>query len=160
MKTGKRKAFTAALLFSLTAVLFGCASSTPYLPSAPLTKPVTTNPNEYRYLIGPGDSVNIFVWRNQEVSTTVTVRPDGLITTPLVEDLQASNLTPTQLARNIENKLSKYIKNPIVTVTVDAFVGPYTETSACGWRSNQSASITLSRTYDVARRHDCGGWAY
>lgn len=80
---------------------------------------------DYNYIIGPGDNVNIFVWRNPEVSTSVPVRPDGKITTPLVEDLQASGKTPTELARKIEEVLSTYIKDPSVTVIVTGFVGPY-----------------------------------
>ena len=79
------------------------------------------------YLIGPGDSVNIIVWRNPEVSLTVSVRPDGKITTPLVEDLAASGKTSTQLARDIEQALSKFIQQPVVTVIVTNFSGPYGE---------------------------------
>jgi polysaccharide export outer membrane protein len=79
------------------------------------------------YLIGPGDSVNIVVWRNPEVSTTVPVRPDGKITTPLVEDLPASGKTSTELARDIEKALSKFIQQPVVTVIVTGFVGTYGE---------------------------------
>lgn len=79
------------------------------------------------YLIGPGDSVNIIVWRNPEVSMSVAVRPDGKITTPLVEDLPASGKTSTELARDIEKALSKFIQQPVVTVIVSGFVGPYTE---------------------------------
>ena len=79
------------------------------------------------YLIGAGDGVNIFVWRNPELSSTVTVRPDGKITTPLIEDVPASGKTPTQLARDMEKELSVYVKNPVVTVMVNGFVGPYSE---------------------------------
>lgn len=79
------------------------------------------------YLIGPGDSVNIIVWRNPEVSLTVAVRPDGKITTPLVEDLAASGKTSTQLARDIEQALGKFIQQPVVTVIVTNFSGPYGE---------------------------------
>ncbi|MBE3024669.1 sugar ABC transporter substrate-binding protein [Janthinobacterium sp. BJB1] len=79
------------------------------------------------YLIGPGDSVNIIVWRNPEVSLTVAVRPDGKITTPLVEDLAASGKTSTQLARDVEQALSKFIQQPVVTVIVTNFSGPYGE---------------------------------
>ena len=79
------------------------------------------------YLIGPGDMVDVIVWRNPEVSMAVPVRPDGKITTPLVEDLPASGKTSTQLARDIEQALSKYIQQPVVTVVVTEFVGPYTE---------------------------------
>jgi polysaccharide export outer membrane protein len=79
------------------------------------------------YVIGPGDSLNVFVWGDSELSTEVVVRPDGLITTPLVEDLQASGKTPTELARSLEEKLSKFVKNPKVTISVTSFVGRYTE---------------------------------
>lgn len=82
---------------------------------------------DYTYLIGPGDSVEIFVWRNPEVSDTVVVRPDGKISTPLVEDLDASGKTPTELARSIEGVLSQYIKDPLVTVIVNEFVGRFQE---------------------------------
>lgn len=89
------------------------------------------NPDEkpvaHDYLIGPGDNVDIIVWRNPEVSMAVPVRPDGKITTPLVEDLPASGKTSTQLARDIEEALSKYIQQPVVTVVVTEFIGPYTE---------------------------------
>ena len=82
---------------------------------------------EHDYLIGPGDDIDIIVWRNPEVSMLVSVRPDGKITTPLVEDLVASGKTSTQLARDIEEGLSKYIQQPVVTVIVKRFVGPYSE---------------------------------
>ncbi|MFP4560967.1 MAG: XrtA/PEP-CTERM system exopolysaccharide export protein [Thiohalorhabdus sp.] len=97
----------------------GCGG--PGLPEgAPKKLDVDETPH---YLIGPGDSVNIFVWRNEELSVTVPVRPDGRITTPLVEDVVASGRTPTQLARVMENELSTYIKEPEVTVMVDQFQG-------------------------------------
>ncbi len=79
------------------------------------------------YLIGPGDNVNIFVWGNPELSSSVPVRPDGRITTPLIEDVPASGKTPTQLARDMEKRLARYIKNPVVTVIVTGFVGRYSE---------------------------------
>lgn len=84
-------------------------------------------PHLHDYLIGPGDTVQIIVWRNPEVSMAVPVRPDGKITTPLVDDLRATGKTSTQLARDIEKMLSKYIQQPVVTVIVTGFVGPYSE---------------------------------
>lgn len=93
----------------------------------PLIETAPTHSETAAYLIGPGDSVNIFVWGNQELSATVPVRPDGRITTPLVEDVQASGKTSTELAREMERHLSRYIKNPIVTVYVSGFVGRYQE---------------------------------
>jgi polysaccharide export outer membrane protein len=79
------------------------------------------------YLIGPGDGVNIVVWRNPDLSASIPVRPDGMISTPLVEDLPASGKTATQLARDIEKVLAKYIQSPMVTVVVTNFVGPYNQ---------------------------------
>ena len=79
------------------------------------------------YLIGPGDTINIVVWRNPDLSMSVPVRPDGKISTPLVEDLWASDKTATQLARDIEKVLAKYIQSPVVTVIVTSFVGPYSQ---------------------------------
>jgi polysaccharide export outer membrane protein len=78
------------------------------------------------YLIGPGDVLNVFVWRQDELSrTSVPVRPDGQISTPLVEDMVAVNKTPTQLARDIEGVLSEFIRSPKVTVIVEQFVGTF-----------------------------------
>lgn len=85
---------------------------------------VAFNPD---YIIGPGDTLGIFVWRNTEVSQSVPVRPDGKISTPLVEDLVAAGKTPTQLARDIERVLANYLKEPLVTVIVTGFVGPYSQ---------------------------------
>lgn len=99
-------------------VLGGCAAK-PTLPMDPAPAG--------DYLIGAGDTVSIVVWRNPEVSQTVPVRPDGKITTPLVEDLQASGKTSTELARDIEKALSKFIQQPVVTVVVTGFVGTYGE---------------------------------
>jgi polysaccharide export outer membrane protein len=89
--------------------------------------PVETQVTDAQYLIGPGDAVNIIVWRNPEVSMSVPVRPDGKITTPLVEDLPAAGKTSTALARDIEKALAKYIQQPVVTVVVTSFVGNYDE---------------------------------
>ncbi|WP_034435529.1 XrtA/PEP-CTERM system exopolysaccharide export protein [Candidatus Contendibacter odensensis] len=114
----------------LSAIVLGaCASSKEgvSLPSSTSYGSQTTSPETYNYLIGPGDSVQIFVWRNPEVSQGVTVRPDGKISTPLVEDLQASGKTPTQLARDLEKALETYIRQPIVTVIVAGGIGPYSE---------------------------------
>jgi polysaccharide export outer membrane protein len=79
------------------------------------------------YIIGPGDRLNIFVWRNSDISATVPVRPDGKISTPLVEDMQAVGKTPTQLARDIEAVLQEYIRAPQVNVIVEDFVGIFDE---------------------------------
>ena len=106
----------------LVLVLSACTKSYPPLEGGP--PPALVSPN---YIIGAGDNVDIFVWRNDELSASVTVRPDGKITTPLIEDVTASGKTPTQLARDMEKELEVYVKNPVVTVMVNGFVGPYSE---------------------------------
>jgi len=102
-------------------LLAGC--STPTYPPAPT---LAATP-DYLYKIGPLDSVNVNVWRNPELSMSVIVRPDGKISAPLIEDLPALGKDPTTLARDIERALSKYIRDPVVTVIVSGFVGPYPE---------------------------------
>jgi len=84
-------------------------------------------PSDYTYKIGPGDSVNIFVWGNPDISTTATVRPDGKITIPLAEDLLASGKTPSQLARVMEKALAKYVRDPQVVIMVGGFQGVYSQ---------------------------------
>jgi len=106
--------------------LFGC-SSTNTLPQATLHSSANVDVSSYKYLIGAGDVVKIFVWREPEVSGTFTVRPDGMITTSLVEDIKVTGKTPTELARTIEDVLSVYVKEPVVTVTVNKFTGPFSE---------------------------------
>lgn len=105
----------------------------------------TASPDEYNYLIGPGDEVQIFVWRNPEVSQSVTVRPDGKISTPLVEDLQASGKTPTQLARDLEKALETYIRQPIVTVIVAGGIGPYSEQIRVVGQATKPQAIAYKR---------------
>jgi len=103
------------------AAITGCATS-PYPPA-----PQSAATPDYLYKIGPLDTVNVIVWRNPEISTSVTIRPDGKITAPLIEDLPALGRDSTTLARDIEKALSKYIRDPVVTVIVGGFNGPYPE---------------------------------
>lgn len=118
--SGVGAAFRWIVIGFLGAVLFGCATGNPPAPSA------AASPG-YNYIIGPGDTVNIVVWRNPELSMSVPVRPDGKIAAPLVEDLPAMGKDATTLARDIEAALGKFIRDPVVTVVVTAFVGPYSE---------------------------------
>jgi polysaccharide export outer membrane protein len=104
------------------ALLVGCSTTEPLPAIAPISD--ASSPD---YVIGPLDSLQVFVWRNPEVTTTVPVRPDGRISTPLIEDMQAAGKTPTQLARDIEKELSKYIVDPVVTVIVSGFNGPFSQ---------------------------------
>lgn len=95
------------------------------LPPAPFV-PANEGPGP-NYLIGPLDGLNIFVWRNPELSVGVTVRPDGRLSMPLIDDLAATGKTPSELARDIEEELSVYIQQPIVTVVVSNFSGPFSQ---------------------------------
>lgn len=86
-----------------------------------------SDPSMENYLIGPGDELDIFVWRNADLTTKVPVRPDGKISIPLVDDVIAVGKTPSMLSREIEERLKAYIKDPIVTVIVSNFVGPFSQ---------------------------------
>ncbi|MGR5145006.1 XrtA/PEP-CTERM system exopolysaccharide export protein [Photobacterium alginatilyticum] len=125
----KGKCFLSLVVaFILTTLLAGCTSSNlQTLPSATTHPSLTKNINDYKYLIGPGDNLNIFVWGNPEISGTFTVRPDGKLSTSLVDDIDASGRTPTELASSIESRLAAYVRDPIVTVIVEDFIGPYSE---------------------------------
>lgn len=104
------------------ALLAACASSS-RLPPAP----ATLTSFDYNYIIGAGDSVNIIVWRNPELSMSVPVRPDGKLAAPLIDEITAQGKNSIELAREIEKSLAKYVRDPVVTVLVTAFVGPYSE---------------------------------
>lgn len=117
----KRTACTVGVI-AAAVVVGGCGFGGP--PRAPAT---VEQQADYHYVIGPGDSFQIMVWQNPEVSMSVTVRPDGMITTPLIEDLPAAGKTPTLLARDIEKALADYIRDPIVTVIMGGFGGPYSQ---------------------------------
>lgn len=108
---------------AITFVLAGCASSAGKYPPAPATAAT----QDYNYIIGPGDNINIIVWRNPELSMAVPVRPDGKISTPLVDEMVAQGKNSIEIARDIEKQLGKYVRDPVVTVIVTGFVGPYSE---------------------------------
>lgn len=125
-KTGKcfgavRGFLTGLFAIALVAALPGCSlfggADGPMLESV--------SPEKAEYHIGPLDTLQIFVWRNPDLSTSVPVRPDGRISVPLIEDLEVAGKTPTALARDIEKKLAVFIQDPIVTVIVSSFVGPF-----------------------------------
>ena len=107
----------------LVGLLAGCASGPSSQQISELQAAAESRQSEYR--IGPGDNLQIFVWQHPDVSVTVPVRPDGRISTPLVEDLPAVGKTPTQLARDIEAALSEFIRAPTVSVIVSNFVGTF-----------------------------------
>jgi polysaccharide biosynthesis/export protein len=109
-----------AVRVALLGVFALAACATAYPPA-----PKTAAASDQAYVIGPLDNLAITVWRNPELSTTSQVRPDGRISSPLVEDLPAAGRTPAELAREIEKALSKFIRDPVVTVIVGGFQGTY-----------------------------------
>ena len=109
-----------ALAIALVGV--GCSSTGNLRPA-----PAVAGAGDYSYVVGAGDTLNIIVWRNPELSLVVPVRPDGKISAPLVDELVAQGKTSTTIARDIEKKLSTYVRDPVVTVIVTSFVGPYSE---------------------------------
>ena len=111
--THKIRLVPVALL--LAALITGCSSSGGKL--LPDTPPKATD----TYLIGPGDNLQIFVWRNPELSSSVTVRPDGKISSPLISELDVTGLEAPVVAGLIETELAKYIRTPLVTVIVSNF---------------------------------------
>lgn len=138
------------LLLSLCATV-GCSSSAPAAKAAPATAVVPAQPAKppaplpastpasapapvpgNEYVIGPGDALEVFVWRNPELSSKVPVRPDGKISTPLVEDMIAVGKTPTQLARDIEKVLAEYVKSPQVNIIVSQPVSAFSQVKVIG----------------------------
>ncbi len=98
------------------------ACGTQYPPA-----PTSAASTDYRYVIGPLDTINVVVWRNPEVSGSFSVRPDGRISTPLVQDIPALGRNPAELAKDLEKALGKYIRDPVVTVIVTSFAGSSNE---------------------------------
>lgn len=113
--------FGAGVILAIGVLAGGCSTSSNDEAQAA----AATSKAAGDYVIGPGDTLQIFVWQHPEVSVTVPVRPDGRISTPLVEDLQAVGKTPTQLARDLEGQIGQYIRSPNVTVIVTTFVGTF-----------------------------------
>lgn len=125
-----KKHIARASVVLAVAAMAGCSSTPTYPPAPKLAPPpvsVDARISGWNYLLGPGDSVNVFVWRNPEVSGSFPIRPDGKMTMNLIEDMQAAGKTPTQLARDLEKALSKYIQEPIATVIVSGGIGPYNQ---------------------------------
>lgn len=103
-------------------MLSACASP----PAAPAVPPPTAAAaDDASYVIGPTDQLNVFVWRQPDLSSNAIVRPDGKISVPLINDMQAAGRTPTELSQAITARLAEYVQDPKVTVIVTNFVGPF-----------------------------------
>src|SRR5579863_2371715 len=113
-----------AVAMSLVAPMIALAQPA---ASASDQAPVPAAADASTYIIGPGDVLHIFVWKNPDLSTEVPVRPDGKITAPLVQDVQAEGKTPTQLAASLHDALAAYIQEPVVTVVVKSVAAPDNE---------------------------------
>lgn len=111
------------LAIGLLTLFSACESRLEVLPTAKLVYGIEALDTTYR--IGSSDSLQIFVWRNPELSTSVGVRPDGKITIPLIEDMPVAGKTTTELARDLEKKLAVYVQDPIVSVITRGGVGPF-----------------------------------
>lgn len=121
------------LFASLLTGLAVAACATGAVPPAPQdgAAPAASDASS-SYVIGPGDTVQVFVWRNPELTTTVPVRPDGKISTPLVEDMIAVGKTPSKLARDIEKVLAEYVRSPQVNVIVTQPVSTFSQVKVIG----------------------------
>lgn len=108
-------------------MLIGGLSACSNLSTAYPPAPSTTLSSDYNYIVGAGDTLNIIVWRNPELSMSVPVRPDGKVSTPLVDELVAQGKTTTEIARSVEKELSKLVRDPVVTIIATSFIGPYSE---------------------------------
>jgi len=110
---------------AMSVVLMSVVAACQMAPPAPPAPMITDGAPPSEYVVGPGDKLNVFVWRNPDLSVTVPVRPDGRISIPLVEDVVAVGKTSSGLARDIEGRLQKYVQDPVVTVIGESFVGPF-----------------------------------
>lgn len=152
----RRGAGAGCVLVLLAACLGGCSQHVadtfdwlPFVEGRPPLPAQAEGVDDYTYIIGPGDQLNVFVWRNPELSTSVAVRPDGKFSTSLVENLEAAGKTPSELSREIEAALSEYIRDPLVTVTVGGFVGEYYEQIRVVGEAANPASIPYRKNMSV-----------
>ncbi|WP_241505781.1 XrtA/PEP-CTERM system exopolysaccharide export protein [Parahaliea mediterranea] len=121
----------------LSVLLAACAGNS----SPPMSDAQRTAAADFDYVIGPGDTLEVFVWGNEELSSVGVVRPDGKFTTRLVEDLEASGKTSTQLARDIEKSYGEYVRQPVVSVIVNGFVGVPSQQVRVVGEAAQPASV-------------------
>ena len=140
-------------LKGLIAILTLCAGC--WLPALAANTPAKSTV-EADYVVGPGDVLQVFVWRNPELTVTVPVRPDGKISTPLVEDMVAVGKSPSQLARDIEKVLSEYVKSPQVNVIVTQPASVFSQVKVIG--QEEAPGAALSRRYDGAGCNSGNRW--
>lgn len=120
-------------------VLVGLGACSGVAAQEAATPPAPATGTTSEYIIGPGDTLQVFVWRNTELTTSVPVRPDGKISTPLVEDMIAVGKTPSKLARDIEVVLAEYIRQPQVNIIVTTAVSTFSQVKVIGQVTNPQA---------------------
>ncbi len=118
-----------ALLAALLVLVLGSVRAVAADPQGAPPQPAT---EQNQYLIGPGDMLQVFIWRNPELSASVPVRPDGRISTPLVENMVAVGKTPTQLARDMESVLGEYVRSPKVNIIVTQPLSTFSQVKVVG----------------------------
>lgn len=141
--------------------LGGCSRFSSDNGTAPVATTAATTAQSAEYVIGPGDSLSVFVYRSPELSMEVPVRPDGRISMPLVPDMVAAGKTPTGLGNDIQGKLKQYVNDPLVTVIVRQFVGPFdhqirvigeaTEPAALPYRDHMTLLDVMIATKGLTR---------
>ena len=114
------------------AFLLGSSLAIAQAPAPPSELPHAPGAANDDYIIGPGDTLQVFVWRNPDLSVTVPVRPDGKISTPLVEDMPAVGKTPTRLARDVEKVLAEYVRSPEVNIIVTQPASAFNQVKVIG----------------------------
>lgn len=142
-----------AFLMIVSLGLSACAGSGSSKASNTVNPEATAQPvtdfSNSDYSIGPGDSLDVHIWRHEDLSRVVPVRPDGKISTPLVEDMPASGKTASELARDIEMVLAEYIKTPKVTVIVTGFIGNATDQIRVIGQAGQPRSIPYTKNMSL-----------
>jgi polysaccharide export outer membrane protein len=133
--------FKALSLLAMANLVSGCTSGGGRAELPPASFVSTQEKPGEEYIIGPLDQLNIFVWRNPELSAKVQVRPDGRITTPLISDMPATGKTPAMLADDMKIALGEYIKDPIVSVIVENFSGTFSQQVRIVGATEKPASI-------------------
>jgi polysaccharide export outer membrane protein len=122
-----KNTWLSALLVVATALLMGACASEPETKDKAAAPGATAQVEQSEYRIGPGDTLQVFVWNQPELTVTVPVRPDGMISTPLISGVPAEGKTATQLAKDLEAALSEFVRNPTVSVMITGFVGAYAD---------------------------------
>ena len=139
-----QSAATRTLIISLALFFAACSAQNEAASTAPVTLEGSTE-----YIIGPSDELDICVWQNPDLSVTVPVRPDGRISTPLVNDMVAASKTSAQLSKDLEKELSQYVKDPLVTVSVKTFNGPYSQQIRIVGQASQPMAIPFRNRMTV-----------